>query len=178
MQTQPMYWSNTNLVKDNMLNNPNLHTKPKNTTNILNSHVLAAADKDHPNFNKSTYNNYKHDNPNPINHSSKDIEPPIVLLAKRESRELASTCFLVNRTIDQLTQSQNMDNQQLVDLLNNMSSHTKVLEKLENKVSSFHKNLIMNQQIIKTYNDSLYQNMLTEVTNAEDLSVILMLMLY
>ena len=173
MQTQPMYWSNTNLVKDNMLNNPNLHTKPKNTTNILNSHVLAAADKDHPNFNKSTYNNYKHDNPNPINHSSKDIEPPIVLLAKRESRELASTCFLVNRTIDQLTQSQNMDNQQLVDLLNNMSSHTKVLEKLENKVSSFHKNLIMNQQIIKTYNDSLYQNMLTEVTNAEDLSVIL-----
>ena len=180
MQPPPMYWSNTNPVKDNMSDKPSQHTKPRFTANILNSHGLTAPDRDHPqykpNFDKPTYNvmnNYKHDNPNPVNHSSKDIEPPIVLLAKRESRELASTCFLVNRTIDQLTQSQHMDNQQLVDLLNNMSSHTKILEKLENKVSSFHKNLIMNQQIIRTYNDSLYQNMLTEVTNAEDLSVIL-----
>ena len=185
-QVHPTYWTNMN-------QNPhNRHVMP-----IYNNHdfqpAMSSQNHDyqrnnipminHQKYQPSTHNKtnlnpmYKDDIKGNLNDND-GYEPTIVQLTKREAKKLASTCFLVNRTVTQLSQSQNMDTQQLVDLLSNMSSHTRTLEKLENKVSSFHKNLIINQNAIQSYSPTLYQTWLGEVANAENLSSILQQKLY
>ena len=104
---------------------------------------------------------------------SKGETPAIVELAQREARELASSCFLVERTINQLSHAANMDSQELMDLLSNMNFHIKSMEKLEQKVSSFLKYLINNKATIESYDATLYISMRKEVGNAEQLSILL-----
>ena len=94
-------------------------------------------------------------------------------LAQREARELASSCFLVERTINQLSHAANMDSQELMDLLSNMNFHVKSMEKLEQKVSSFLKYLINNKATIESYDATLYISMKKEVSNGEQLSILL-----
>ena len=99
--------------------------------------------------------------------------PAVVELANRNSKELASTCFLVERTISQLSQAATMDSHELMDLLASMPHHVKSVEKLEQKVSSSLKYLITNKQTIHEFDQSLYKAMKQEIDNAEQLSSLL-----
>ena len=185
-QVHPTYWTNMNQNPHNTYVMPvhnDHYFKPAISSQNYDHQRNNIPMINHERYQPSTHNKtslspvYKGDTKRNLNDNIGN-EPAIVQLTKREAKELASTCFLVNRTVTQLSQSQNMDTQQLVDLLSNMSSHTRTLEKLENKVSSFHKNLIINQNAIQSYSPSLYQTWLGEVANAENLSSILQQKLY
>ena len=174
-QIHPIYLTTMNQSPQNK------HTMPVQNNHFFKPAISSqdATSERNPRINQQKYPASLYKDNIKVNLNDDDgNEPAIVQLTRREAKELASTCFLVNRTVTQLSQPQNMDTQQLVDLLSNMSSHTRTLEKLENKVSSFHKNLITNQNAIRSYSLTLYQTWLGEVVNAENLSSVLQQKLY
>ena len=96
--------------------------------------------------------------------------PAVVELVLRERKELQSTSFLVQRTVNLLSMASHMNSEELTDILSNMKEYGRSLEKLEDKVSKFLRCLITNKDVIDGHDPALYACMKQEIDEAENLS--------
>ena len=71
-----------------------------------------------------------------------------------------------------------MSSQQLTDVLGNMKDHSNNLVKFEEKISRFARTVMANEAEVRRYDPALYNTLLDEISQAEQLSTELQYRLY
>ena len=101
-----------------------------------------------------------------------------IALIFRERREFNTASFLIKRVINHLSNASTMSSQQLTDVLGSMKDHSNNLVKFEEKISRFAKTVMTNEAEVRKYDPALYNVLLDEISQAEQLSTEFQFRLY
>ena len=101
-----------------------------------------------------------------------------IALIFRDRREFNTASFLIKRVINHLSNTPSMSSQQLTDVLGNMKDHSNNLVKFEEKISRFARTVMANEAEVRRYDPALYNTLLDEISQAEQLSTELQYRLY
>jgi len=100
----------------------------------------------------------------------RDNAPAEVELVLRQRSELRTKTFIVKRIVNRLSMVSQMTDDQLFDLISNMSSYHEELEKLESKHTKYIKALISSKNVFDKSHPELYIDLKGELLTIDSLS--------